>query len=501
MKQGAAMALLEDAVLETAYLKIGIHGLGGAGKTFTAARIALGLSKETGQGAPVAFFDTEDGSDFLIPFFEQHGVRYVRKRSQTYKDLLAYIKLTESAGCSVLIVDSLSLVWDELVNAYLRKKGRERLQRFEYAPINNEWKTFVELYRAAKMHIILCGRTGYDYKDVIGDKGKIESVAYRSKIRAQKETGYEPSICIEMHAVPMSEITGDPQAQGIVNRCVVVKDRTDTMNGAIIDSPTYESFRPLLKAYNIGGKHVSTDTSSSSEELFDGRDDTEDEWRQKKTILLEEIKGAIIAAGFGGQSAEALKVKTELFKRCFNSLSWKKIESMRLDELGAGYRRLEAMLRPAPAPKDDDVILDEPPEDDPAPPHEVGAPHVSNDNNDNNDKNDEAIDASADDYDPAKMVDPEDPTRVYHPDDLFGHGTQYKDTTFADMPTHVLEDLVSPESRGKNQVARSKARAILAYRKKGEERAAIRKASRQASPRTDIEDPDPFESGPVTTPP
>ena len=51
---------------ETAYAKIGDFGWQGAGKTYTACSIAIGLHKYIKAEKPVFFLDSEKGSDFAI---------------------------------------------------------------------------------------------------------------------------------------------------------------------------------------------------------------------------------------------------------------------------------------------------------------------------------------------------------------------------------------------------------------------------------------------------
>ncbi len=74
-KEVSTMSLFETAVSTTAHLKAGFMGKQGAGKSMTGGLLAIGLVKHLKQlgityaNKPVAFFDTETGSDWLIPLF------------------------------------------------------------------------------------------------------------------------------------------------------------------------------------------------------------------------------------------------------------------------------------------------------------------------------------------------------------------------------------------------------------------------------------------------
>ncbi len=88
------MSLFETARPTSAYLKMGIMGKQGSGKSKTAAKVAVGLVKHLKEiGAddakkPPAFFDTEKGSDWLIKDFNDAGLELVRAKKRSFADLL-----------------------------------------------------------------------------------------------------------------------------------------------------------------------------------------------------------------------------------------------------------------------------------------------------------------------------------------------------------------------------------------------------------------------------
>ena len=110
------MSLLRPAQNESAYLKMGNYGGAGSGKTWTSALVAIGLSSRVGDGKPVAFFDTETGSDYVLTLFRDAGVELLVVKSRAFADLVEFVSEAESK-CSVAIVDSITHVWDELREA------------------------------------------------------------------------------------------------------------------------------------------------------------------------------------------------------------------------------------------------------------------------------------------------------------------------------------------------------------------------------------------------
>lgn len=332
------MKLLQKAVPEVAYLKAGLLGFGGSGKTRTASEIAIGLAKEYGGGKPVAFFDTETGSDYVLPLFGKHGVDLVRVKTQAFSDLIEFMKEAE-AECSVAIIDSISHVWKELQESYKRKKKIKDLQFQDWGPLKLEWAQFTEAYVNSALHVVLCGRAAYEYDFEISDRGKRELLKTGVKMRAESELGFEPSLLLEMERLASDDL------HGLIHRCHVLKDRTDTMHGGPYDNPTYETFRPFISALNIGGSHRGVDTSRTSEGMFDGPDYSRHEYRQRVDILIEKIDDALARAGLKGTSAAATKRRHEVVVEAFGTGSRTELErKTHPDKLEAGLMRLNELL-------------------------------------------------------------------------------------------------------------------------------------------------------------
>ena len=114
------MGIFQPAELEMAFLKGGIYGGAGSGKTFTATNIAIGLHKFTKAKKPCYFIDTETGSDFVINRFEEAKVKLQVAKSRAFKDLLEAVTEAEKNG-SILILDSITHFWNELMDAYQKK--------------------------------------------------------------------------------------------------------------------------------------------------------------------------------------------------------------------------------------------------------------------------------------------------------------------------------------------------------------------------------------------
>ncbi len=351
------MGILKKAVNEQAFLKAGLLGFPGSGKTYTASHLAIAISKSAmGTGKPVAFFDTETGSDFLIKRFEVEGVELLVAKSQAFKDLLDVGKEAQGS-CSVLIVDSITHVWRELCEAYRKRKRVNRLEFQHWAEIKNEWAAWTNLYLNSRLHIFVCGRAGYEYDiDVNEDTGKKELTKAGTKMKVEGEFGFEPSLLIEMERVSK----GPEAGAGYWHRAHILKDRTDTINGRAFDfakpAETYREgdwqatlapFQPVFDSLNLGGEHLGVDASRTSDEMFSDSGDGQARRATKVRIALETIETTLTML-WPGQDKDSKAIKLAVVESVFGVRSWTAVEKMPLETLENGVaflRDIETEVR------------------------------------------------------------------------------------------------------------------------------------------------------------
>ena len=319
------MGLLKKATNDTAFAKIGIMGFNGAGKTFTAKEIAIGICNKIG-AKQVAFFDTEKGSDFLVKPFEAAGIDLLTHKGRAFKDLIAIIKECESGGVPVLIIDSITHVWRDLCDSYQQQQKRRFLEMRDWGVLKKQWSEFTDLYINSKLHILMLGRAGDVYeteKDEV--TGKNVMIKNGTKMRVETETGFEPDLLIEMERVWENDV--------LVNKAYVVKDRSNTMNGKEFTKPTFKSFESFFNYINLGGEHKGIDTTRNSKDIFDNPDYSAAELSRRREIALEKIAEAFVLVGLEGRSADVMKQKTEKLIKVFGTSSWTAISTMRATEL------------------------------------------------------------------------------------------------------------------------------------------------------------------------
>jgi hypothetical protein len=345
--------LFAPAQISTAFLKMGIMGKQGSGKTKTAGNVARGLVKHLKKigiayaDKPVAMYDTESGSDFLVPDFEKDGVPLMVAKSRTLADLVQAIDWAEN-NASALIIDSITHPYREMISAFLKKKNRTFLQidDWQYLKGDHGWQMFTNRFLNSNLHIFMCGRAGDDLDQYTDENGKRQLEKVGVKMKTEAETGFEPSLLVEMRLIEQNSMEKAARKRTFVNRAIVVKDRWDVINGDEIDNPTFEDFLPHIQRLALGGKHVGfRDTGDSTAILKTEKRD----WQPvQRKIVLDEIKD-LLTMHVPGQAAADKQRRVVLMREHF-SAGWVEIEeTFDLLTLRAGFDSLHRELEGKPS--------------------------------------------------------------------------------------------------------------------------------------------------------
>lgn len=342
------MTIFKKAEQNAAFLKMGLLGFAGSGKTWTSCLIAKGLVDLARKkqlpyaGKPVMFIDTENGSDYVAGDFEAAGVDLLVAKTRAFTDLKAAMKEAE-ANSSVLIIDSITHFWTEFCEAYAKVKNRKRGLEFQdWAFLKKEWRQgFTEPYLNSNLHILMCGRAGYEYDHFTDDSGKRQLEKSGIKMKAEGELGFEPSLLVLM------ERETDPDSGKVKRTAVVMKDRFRTLDGKEIPNPTFKSFLPHIERLNLGGTQGGIDTARTSDSMIEP--DQYDRRRTDREIVLDLIRD--LSTKHFGASQEDKKRKIELAEAAFGTSSATALEKrLALEDLQAGYDRMHLQLEGTPGP-------------------------------------------------------------------------------------------------------------------------------------------------------
>lgn len=295
------------------FLKLALEGFAGDGKTYTATEIAIGVHKLIGSQKPIALFDTERALKALKWKFDEAGIESViEDEERSLTALNNAIHWCEEGNADILIIDSITHVWEEFLRAYMNRPDkhgnpiqRTRLEFQDWSVLKPQWKEkFSTPFVMAKCHIIFTGRAGYEYTDEKNEEtGKREIFKSGIKMKAETETAFEPDILVLMQK--HTDLISDKKT--VYREATIVKDRTTQIDGKSFRNPMFDNFYPAIKILLDGTlREVHGATIPDTFEEFENRFG---EMARERDAMIAEIEGCFAIMGLGPQSKEDKQVK------------------------------------------------------------------------------------------------------------------------------------------------------------------------------------------------
>jgi hypothetical protein len=326
------------------FLKMAFEGFAGDGKTFTATQVAIGVHKLIASTKPIALFDTEKAFKALKPQFDEAGIEaVVNDEQRSLTALNQAIKWCEEGNADILIVDSITHVWEEFLRAYLNrpdKNGKEikrnRLEFQDWGVLKPQWKElFSTPFVMAKCHIIFTGRAGYEYTDEKNaETGKREIFKSGIKMKAETETAFEPDILVLMQKV--HDLISETKT--IHREAMVIKDRTTKIDGQIFKNPSFDNFYPAIKVLldgtlrEVHGVNI-PDTFEEFENKFS-------EIGKEKARIIAELEGCFEIMGLG-TGAQDKQVKAWTLNQVYGVNSTEMVERKNIAVMREGLKVIQ----------------------------------------------------------------------------------------------------------------------------------------------------------------
>lgn len=212
------MSGFKRATKAKAKLRAAIFGPSGAGKTYSSLRIATGLA----DGGTIAFIDTERGS--ASKYSDLTAFDVLELDDKSVAGYIDAIGMAADAGYAVLIIDSLSHAWQELLEEI------ERLAKAKYR--GNTWSAWsegtplqrklVDAILTFPGHIIATMRSKTEWQTTSDANGRNRPVRVGLAPEQGKGVEYEFDLLLEL------------STDHIAN---VIKDRTGKFQDKLIDRP------------------------------------------------------------------------------------------------------------------------------------------------------------------------------------------------------------------------------------------------------------------------
>ncbi len=148
---------LRKSERKQAKIKMALQGSSGSGKSLSSLLLAKGLTNSNLN--KVAVIDTENGSADLYAHVGEYNVLTLQP-PYTPEKFIEAIEVCESAEMEVIILDSISPVWDELIDFHSKLPGNSFANWNKVTP---RQKAFINKILQCDAHVIATMRTKQDY--------------------------------------------------------------------------------------------------------------------------------------------------------------------------------------------------------------------------------------------------------------------------------------------------------------------------------------------------
>jgi len=232
------MNMFKKAERNQKKLRLAMAGVSGSGKTYSALRIATGISKEIGK--PIAFIDTEHGAASI--YANEFTFDKVDLTNETpIPEYIKAIKEAGIAGYGVLIIDSMSHPWESLLDTVdMVANAKYRGNSWSAWGDKNAGKLyddFINAILASPCHIIACFRVKTQWEVTKDSDGKTKPIKIGLTPQQRANIEYEFDMFME----------GD-----ITHTFIFNKSRISKFQDVIVNKPSEELGISILKELNEG---------------------------------------------------------------------------------------------------------------------------------------------------------------------------------------------------------------------------------------------------------
>lgn len=233
--------MFKRAVPLSSRLKLGMYGRAGSGKSFTALLFAEGLAKE--RGTRIAYIDTEMSTRWYRqprPDAAIHPEPFDFDVIDTasISTALSAVKSLDPATHGVVVVDSVSVLWDASIAAVESRTKAGTIELRDWGKVKAPFKELIRLLvYELPVDALILGREKNEFGT--GADGQLTKTGVTMK--AEGETPYEPDILLHLEA---KKDTKNPSKSTYLMWCE--KDRTGVLAGRTVANATYATIEPIV---------------------------------------------------------------------------------------------------------------------------------------------------------------------------------------------------------------------------------------------------------------
>jgi hypothetical protein len=231
---------LKQSERKNSKIKLGLQGSSGTGKTYSALLVAYGLTNDWNK---IAVIDTENGSANLYAHLGTYRVLSldVPFSPERYNQA---IEVCEKSGIEVIVIDSISHCWENLLAAHAAMLGNSFVNWNKITP---RYNAFIQKILQSNCHVICTMRTKQDY-NLTEKNGKMIPEKAGTKVIMREGINYEFTIVMDMD---------------LQHKARVTKDRTCIFAGQSEFVPSVETGKTILNWCNGEAKVIELNPQNS----------------------------------------------------------------------------------------------------------------------------------------------------------------------------------------------------------------------------------------------
>jgi hypothetical protein len=192
---------LKQSERKNSKIKLAMLGSSGSGKTYSALLVAFGITNDWNK---IAVIDAENGSANLYAHLGTYKVLSLNVpfSPERYIDAIA---ICEKSGIEVVIIDSISHCWENLLASHAAMSGNSFINWNKITP---RYNAFIQKILQSNCHIICTMRTKQDW--VLNEKnGKLIPEKAGAKAIMREGIDYEFTVVLNLDTAHKAKVTKD----------------------------------------------------------------------------------------------------------------------------------------------------------------------------------------------------------------------------------------------------------------------------------------------------
>ena len=285
------MSRIKKAKREAIYTKVLLGGCSGSGKTFSALRMAKGMSDEltktTGNEQRICFIDTENRRSCYYAKKFDFDILELDKYSPD--DYIDAIDDALEEGYKIIVIDTASLEWSYLLDIHSKMPGNSFTN---FAKITPKHEKFLDKILQSDAHFIVCCRSKEKY---VLEEQNGKMIPVKKGVELIQRDGIEYIMTVSLN-IDMTTHTYNPMKDNtglfeLGGNMITEKDGVNIIRWSN-DGDLDEKYSKLEKSKEEAKAKIALNEEEEAKKI--AKENEKKQKTQAGTISLEELKSDIL---------------------------------------------------------------------------------------------------------------------------------------------------------------------------------------------------------------